>query len=196
MNAMMKEVHSIFRRLLPPSLLAGEQVSAAPYQLVRPDAMVLHVARQEIGHGEEHANNQGPFLVMYRRGRGGKNSKAPWCADYCSWVIEEVYRALGAAVPIERSAHAKTLYKRIGRAGAFVDVPEPADFVCWHRGKAGSRQGHIGIVETVRGDGLIQTIEGNVGLFPAKVKQLLHDTTHERLVGFARLPAIRKELES
>ncbi len=164
-------------------------------ETIDPRPMLLKIARDEIGYGEEGGNNQGPDIVTYRRGRGGDEAKGPWCGDFVSWCIEETWAAFAMLPPVHRTPGAKRLYRRVGKAGAFIPTSavEAGDLVCWHRGKDGSGKGHIGIVEAVLNPGVIQTIEGNVGAFPAKVRFLKHDVTHERLVGFARLPLITKE---
>ena len=97
-------------------------------------------------------------------------------------------------LPFARTGGAKALFKRIRKTGTDLgkdlSLVRPGDVVAWHRGKEGSWQGHIEIVEFVDDSGLLHTIGGNVGRFPAKVKRLVHDPTHERLVGYARLPAM------
>lgn len=55
----------------------------------------------------------------------------------------------------------------------------------WRRGLT---KGHIGVVESVD-DGLVHTIEGNVGGYPAKVRRLVHDVRKERLVAIYGLRA-------
>jgi len=185
-------VHSIFSRFLR-TIAAPAPVgdtAETTKKLIPLGNAVASVARSEIGRGEEIANNQGDDVVRYRAGRKGSGA---WCAAFVSWCAEEACRRLDVAMPFARSGGAKKLYRNIGKAGSFVTVPEAGDVVCWHRGKAGSWQGHIAIVEKVGDDGIIHTIEGNVGRFPAKVKRLAHDVTHERLVGFARFPTISKD---
>ncbi len=44
-----------------------------------------------------------------------------------------------------------------------------------------------GIVELVESNGIIHTIEGNVGRYPSLVHRFQHDVEYERFVGFARI---------
>ena len=60
--------------------------------------------------------------------------------------------------------------------------------MCWDRGDPGSWQGHIGFVERVE-DGVLYTVEGNVGSYPSKVKRFMHDlSSQSRLEGYGRAP--------
>jgi hypothetical protein len=152
-------------------------------------ATILEVAREEIGQGETVRNNVGPRLDDYRGFRGGDGA---WCASFASWVFIEAARRLGATFPPaedknwSRYRHvAKRLHQLVARYGEAVTTPQPGDLMTLDRGKVGSWQGHSIIVEEVR-DGVVHTIEGNVGTFPAKVRRFRHDITHERLEGFAR----------
>lgn len=150
----------------------------------------LHVATKNIGYGEDEGNNLGRFI----RAIGGKPG-AEWCATFVGYCFARAWGLLGfpgQGVPFDRSSSAKRLTKNIGRAGRlFTDPREalPGDVICWSRGVLGW-QGHIGIVERVDPDGIVHTIEGNVGRYPAKVKRLAHDITKER---FWRFASLRKE---
>ena len=144
----------------------------------------LEIARLEIGEGETGGiNNQ----VKYTR----KGSRGSWCASFIGWCFVEAAKETGTELPFDLSPGAKRLYRNVGRAGSFHRSPmlaKPGDLICWDRGKAGSWQGHVGIVESVEDSGVVWTIEGNVGRVPATVRRFCHDTSYERLVGFARLP--------
>lgn len=153
-------------------------------------AAALDIARREIGHGEEGGNNSGQWVAKYHRieDDGNDDDDGAWCASFVSYCFEEGAKALGIQMPFARSGGAKKLFSNIGTAGEFVDDPKPGDVVCWDRGDPGSWQGHIGIVESVS-DGILHTIEGNVGAYPSKVKRLSHDLSSQtRLEGFARSP--------
>ena len=143
----------------------------------------LEIAVDQIGLGELGENNRGKHVVRYKN---GNDTGGAWCASFVSWCFEEAARQLGFELPFERSDGAKRLRKNVGRFGSFVKDPQPGDIICWHRGKNGSWQGHVGIVEKVK-NGIVYTIEGNVGRYPAKVKRFKHDTEYERLVGYARI---------
>lgn len=151
---------------------------------------VLAIAKQEIGKGEDPrlGNNRGSDVYRYR----GADGAGAWCAAFAGYCIEHAYKEMGRALPFKRSNGAKRLFKNIRKAGTYLGrataAVRPGDVVCWHRGKAGSWQGHIGIVSEIHDDGTFSSIEGNVGRVPAKVKEIRHDPTHERIVGFARFP--------
>ena len=146
----------------------------------------LVIAQQEIGKGETMGNNQGRDVWKYTRNR---KSKGPWCAAFVIWCIEEAAKHYAVPCPIERTHGARRLYKRIGKFGQFIDkeeMPEPGDIVCWWRGDTiRDYRGHIGFVDSVNANGLIRTLEGNRGKFPAKVK--LYTLRTRRLLGYARL---------
>jgi len=166
-------------------------------------AMVLEVAREEIGNGEEGGNNAGPHVARYKRrslGLDDDKDQGSWCASFLSWCIEEACGRMGIAMPIRPSHGAKQLGKRIAAAGSKVEVPMPGDVVVWDRGKLKpggkpSWMGHVGIVERVElGAGtstpsILHTIEGNVGAFPSVVRRFAHDLSRQdRIELFAAFP--------
>ncbi len=155
-------------------------------------AQAVRVAISNIGYGETTSNNQGRFLDLIGGRAGGE-----WCAafsGYCyrraaeirshpwpSWTLRSDKPELGA----------KALTKAMGKVGRMFTDPSkarPGDLVCWHR-RTGpvSWKGHVGIVIAVDSDGIIETCEGNVGKYPAKVRRFIHDVTKERLYSFASL---------
>mgnify|MGYP001177513082 FL=1 len=156
-------------------------------------AAALDVARREIGHGEEGGNNSGQFVAKYHRieDDGDDDDDGSWCAAFVSYCFEEGAKALGIEMPFDRSGGAKKLFSNIAATGSTVEDPKPGDVICWDRGTPGSWQGHIGIVES-SADGVLHTIEGNVGAYPAKVKRLSYDLNElllspdSRWEGFAR----------
>lgn len=114
-------------------------------------ADVLRVARSQIGYTEGR-NDWTKYGAWY-----GLNNK-PWCAMFVSWVA---YKA-GASKIIPRHAYTPAgadwfkERKRWGtkpRVGAIVYFNFPGDGV--------NRISHVGIVEAVKADGSIVTIEGN-----------------------------------
>ena len=153
---------------------------------------VVRVARKNIGYGEVEGNNDGPLM----RTIGGKPGHE-WCALFAGYCYRKAYLNLGRADTWTTKNHgpdpiigAKALVKAAWGAGAerFTDVElaKPGDLICWHR-RTGpiSWKGHVGIVEEIK-DGLVHTIEGNVGKFPAKVRRLVRDVQRdERFYGFA-----------
>ena len=146
-----------------------------------------------IGEGEEGGNNSGPFVEMlhHKEFDGDNDDDGAWCAAFVSTCFERACGELGVEMPFERSGGAKTLMRRIGKAGQFVLAPDilPGDVVAWDRGAVGSWQGHVGIVERYEPDtGMLHTIEGNVGRYPAKVRRFTHDMSKQtRLEGISRI---------
>jgi len=147
------------------------------------------IALSEIGKGEIGSNNAGPHVVRYRRGIDDKSS---WCAAFVSWCFEEAARELGLNLPFARSHGAKKLFKNAYRAGTKLgpgEICRKGDIVCWDRGKAGSWQGHVGIVTEgpKSGESSFSTAEGNRGAFPSRVRIYGHELLEGRLLGFARI---------
>ena len=117
---------------------------------------IVAVAEREIGVTEQPpGSNDGPRIAVYRSAVPG-GGVGPWCAYFVSWCARQ------AGVPLgdngQGFAAVDDLWawaQRTGRAvvnGPGVQ-PRPGDLVVFHE--------HVGIVEAVRPDGTIQTIEGN-----------------------------------
>jgi len=137
----------------------------------------LLVALEEQGYGETTGNN----VTKYSETPG------PWCAAFLCCCIKQAAAERRQPVPFELSHGARKLYRNIGRAGEYVEEPVAGDVVAWKRGR--SWHGHVGIIEHVDNSGLVHTVEGNVGKYPAVVRRLIHDPKHEpHLIGFARMP--------
>jgi len=154
--------------------------------------LALSIAIENIGNGEEGGNNSGPFVEMLhgKEFDGNDDDDGAWCASFASWCFEQACdRRLDLIeLPFKRSGGAKTLWKNIGNAGSFPTDPAPGDVVCWDRGKRGSWQGHIGFVERIE-DGILYTVEGNVGSYPSKVKRFMHELSlQDRMEGYGRAP--------
>ena len=150
--------------------------------------VILVVAKEEIGNGEEGGNNSGPHVAKYKSilDDNDDDDDGAWCAAFVSWCAEEACRRMESTLPFKRSQGAKQLGKRIAAAGRKLDEPEPGCVVVWDRGKLKpngkpSWMGHIGIVERVE-DGIMHTIEGNVGRFPSKVRRFAHDLSRENKI--------------
>jgi CHAP domain len=120
-------------------------------------ARALAAAQAEVGVAEQPpGSNDSPRIAEYRSATAG-SGVGPWCAYFTSWAAAQAGVPLGEAGQGFGSVSA--LYgwaQRTGRAtpaGPGVQ-PTPGDLIVW-----GGH--HIGIVESVDGDGSIHTIEGN-----------------------------------
>ncbi|MFB4301834.1 CHAP domain-containing protein [Actinomadura sp. NTSP31] len=136
-----------------PGSTVPETVGAAVGAAAGGADQVLAVARGELGQGEHPpGSNHNKYTQWY--GLDG-----PWCDMFVSWCADRA----GALAAVGRFAftpfHAQW-FKDHGRWG---HVPRKGAIVFYDWG--GSRDisaiDHIGIVEAVRADGSIVTIEGN-----------------------------------
>ena len=65
---------------------------------------------------------------------------------------------------------------------------QPGDLVFWWRDQPSSWKGHVALVHSVT-DGILYTVEGNKGGFPAPVKIFDYVLARmECLLGFGRVP--------
>lgn len=157
---------------------------------------VLAVARAELGKGESGSNNRGADVVRYRR---GVDDAGAWCAAFGSYCIEEGWANLWRAknkppprCPVKRSTNAKTLGKNILLAGGKrLELPELGAAGIWHRGAADAPTGHFNFVNGVEEDGgSWESLDGNKGVFPSKVKTFNHVIGEPGFLYFARLPEV------
>jgi hypothetical protein len=112
------------------------------------DAVLRHAA-SEIGTVEGRNN-----ATEYAAEAGHANSQ-PWCATF----VVAMFRRAGTRLPSE-SAYTPTMYAGLRREGRAVDDPQRGALGFLHFESLG-RIAHVGIVESVRGDGRFVTIEGN-----------------------------------
>jgi len=141
------------------------------------------------GRGEEGANNAGSFLTEI----GGRQG-AEWCALLAGHPFRVAHQLAGLEPPTWtfRTAGvaepgALRLVQQASAVGGqrFTDPEDalPGDLVLWKR--TGGH--HVAIVWHPLLGGLVATVEGNVGRFPALVRDLRHDVSKEpHFVCFAR----------
>jgi hypothetical protein len=119
-------------------------------------AGLLAAAQREVGVAEQPpGSNDSPRIAAYRRATAG-SGVGPWCAYFTSWAAREAGMPLGDNGQGFGSVDA--LYSWAQRAGRAVPngpgvIPRPGDLIVWDE--------HIGIVEGVKPDGSVATIEGN-----------------------------------
>jgi hypothetical protein len=118
---------------------------------------MVAMAQAEVGQAEQPpGSNNSPRIAQYRSATAGAPGPGPWCAYFTSWL------ARGAGVPVgdqgQGFGSVDALYAWAQKSGRAIPAssgqdPKPGDLIVWDE--------HIGIVESVRPDGGIQTIEGN-----------------------------------
>ena len=132
-------------------------------------ADIISVAQSQIGLGEIGGNNRGIYVRQYLNGK----ENLPWCAGFVSYCIKK------AGLNIPYILRAKDFLK----LGKIINTPQAGDLAVFSR----QGGGHIGIIEKVTKD-TINTIEGNLGEYPAKVKRVVYRKNHiKNLLGFVRI---------
>ena len=135
------------------ALNAAAAASPAPDASGDPGERALQVAETQVGQSEQPpGSNDGPAIVTYRSAVQGAYPGAPWCAYFVSWCASQAGAPLGDAGQGFGSVAAITEWA--ARTGRLTSTPAPGDLILF-----GDR--HVGIVESVNGDGSLTTIEGN-----------------------------------
>ena len=122
-----------------------------------PAARMVAMAQAEVGQAEQPpGSNNSLRIAQYRSATAGAPGPGPWCAYFTSWL------ARGAGVPVgdqgQGFGSVDALYAWAQKSGRAIPAssgqdPKPGDLIVWDE--------YVGIVESVRPDGSIQTIEGN-----------------------------------
>lgn len=110
---------------------------------------VLNIARSQLGYHEQRVNKT-------KYGRWYGMNGVSWCDIFMSWVGAEA----DAAAIIGKAAYTPAHAEWFKKQGRFHSTPQRGDLV-FYRFPGSPRIDHVGIVEKVRSDGRIQTIEGN-----------------------------------
>jgi hypothetical protein len=120
-------------------------------------ARMVAMAQAEVGQAEQPpGSNNSPRIAQYRTATAGAPGPGPWCAYFVSWLARQ------SGVPVgdhgQGFGSVDALYAWAQKSGRAVPAssgqnPKPGDLIVWDE--------HIGIVESVKPDGSIQTIEGN-----------------------------------
>lgn len=138
----------------------------------------VEVATKNI-YGEQGANNDGAFI----RAMGGVPGEE-WCGLYAGYTHRRAHQLLGLQpprwawrkYPTRLEVGAKALTKAMANSPDGVLITDPKDFlpgdlIAFHR-RTGpiSWKGHVALC-TLNDRGVIETLEGNVGEFPAMVQR-------------------------
>jgi hypothetical protein len=108
-----------------------------------------------------------------------------YCAAAASAFLREATRATGLPMPVAGSAGARALLAQFGAAGRSLPADRwrevyPGCLAFWPRGSGW--QGHVGVVEEVRGDGGLVCLEANAR--PAEVVARVVHPAEEVRLGF------------
>ncbi|GAB3286923.1 CHAP domain-containing protein [Kineosporia babensis] len=116
---------------------------------------VLSVARSQLGIVEGPRANEVKFNDWYY-GRHIYGSSYAWCAVFVSWVAA----VAGATAVIPKHAYTPSGAAWFQARGRWGSTPR-VGAVVYFRWPGMGRISHVGLVEAVRSDGSIVTIEGN-----------------------------------
>lgn len=119
---------------------------------------VLNVARKYIGTKENPAGSNNVIFNTWYYGREVSGSAYPWCAVFI-WSIFNEAGASELYYGGEKTAYCPTLYSYYKRNNQLAAPPQSGDIVFFQFNS--STIAHVGIVESVNGDGTVTTIEGN-----------------------------------
>jgi hypothetical protein len=160
--------------------VAVQAAEAVPASSSGGSGMVA-VAKAELGVTEQPpGSNDSSRIAEYRTAVPG-GPVGPWCAYFASWVSAQNGHPLGErGQGFARVDDVWSWAERSGRAlraGPGV-TPQPGDLIVWDE--------HIGVVDKVRPDGTIETIEGNSG---DHVAQRVYPPGSSAIVGFVRVAA-------
>ena len=119
---------------------------------------ILRAAATELGTVESPASSN---KTRYNRWYFGRDESAPWCATWVSWVFAHQGMPLPASTA-KGFAYTPSGAQWFKDQGRWSSTPERGHVVFFDfPGDNVHRISHVGIVEGVRSDGSIVTIEGN-----------------------------------
>jgi hypothetical protein len=150
-------------------------------------AIQIAIRELNAGAGESGSDNAGPDVMRYHAISGGKKGW-DWCASFVSYCFHE---GNPGAMPFEPSYGARTVLERFKKKhwdykASIASPPAAGDIIVWWRVSLNDWRGHIGLVASYA-NGIVKTIEGNRGPFPAKVKSFSYTLGQiDRLLGFGR----------
>jgi hypothetical protein len=160
---------------MPPKARGGSQRGRA--------ALETAIEEMKAGAREIGSNNSGRFVKKYLGGI--LDPPANWCAGFVSWCFAQHLDD----IPFRYSLGARDIRFQFKEKGWLLEegeVPEPGDIIVWWRGQPDGWKGHIGFVHHCE-NGIVYTIEGNKGAFPARVRGFDYVLSRvDRLLGFGR----------
>jgi hypothetical protein len=139
-----------------PTAASATAGAAAPMPVAGGNgASMVSIAQGEVGQAESPpGSNNSPRIAQYRSATAGNPGVGPWCAYFVSWVAKMAGKPIGDSGQGFGSVDAVWSWaQHAGRTMPSSARPRPGDLIVWDE--------HIGMVEGVRPDGSIQTIEGN-----------------------------------
>lgn len=129
---------------------------------------VLDVARSQLGV-TEGPGNQVPYGTWY--GQPG----VAWCAQFVSWCGFQAHGSTDLLGKFQYTPSQRQWFEKAGRVSMTPRVGSLVWFN-WRNGvRAWPTPQHVGLVESIRSDGRIVTIEGNAS---DAVKRLVRSTTY------------------
>jgi len=126
---------------------------------------IVSLAQAEVGKGESpKGSNDGPDIRRYHTATEGAAVGQPWCSYWTSYIWAQAGQPVGSRgqglgwVPdVEKWG------KDTGRwVPSGTGAPGAGDLILFDRNGDGLTD-HIGVIESVRADGGVNTIEGNTG---------------------------------
>lgn len=138
---------------------------------------IIKIARAEIGNGENGKNNSGYHVKKYLNG----HDNLSWCAGFVSYCIES------AGSTFDYNLSARAIFNAAKAKNLITKTPITGDIIVFWKDSKSSWRGHCGIISKVS-DENIWVIEGNVGKFPARVKEFKYKRNNiPKLLGFVRI---------
>lgn len=117
---------------------------------------LIQTATRQVGVRENpKGSNSGAEVNIYLKSVGLHPGNA-WCMAFVYWCCAQAATKTNSPNPLKKTAGVLDQWN--ARPHLRVTTPQPGDvFILDH----GGGKGHTGIVESVRTDGTIRTIEGN-----------------------------------
>nr|WP_143838583.1 CHAP domain-containing protein [Nitrospira cf. moscoviensis SBR1015] len=120
-------------------------------------ARLLAVARAMLFVQEQpHGSNAGQAVEAFQRVTGNRPPD-PWCASFIAYCGRA---AFGQDWPVPMTASCQALHDWAMRENRITTMPDSGDLYLLYYPSL-TRMAHIAIIEHVRPDGSLQTIEGN-----------------------------------